>query len=176
MAGLKQVRTCYGKSVIDLAIISAKYGLLSECRVIDPYDFTFKCLNTKAIWELSDKLAIHKQVRTLISKYDVVFFLLGEKYVQALRLPFEGINTVNQIFLLGDSYAGLIHDSPNTHFVSAGEPLRNELSTTHNALKGLVFRKVCEHVCYDGLQVFKKIECDPQLIPDIARMTVSEQR
>lgn len=168
MAGLKQVRTCYGKSTIDLAIISAKYGLLNECCVINPYDFTFKGLNTEAIWELSDKLKIHKQVRTLISKYEVVFFLLGEKYVQSLRLPFEEVNTVTQIFLLGDSYKNLIPDLPNTHFVSAGADLAGKLGKMVIALKGVVFKKLCEAACRDGFQVFEQIKRNPQRLIEIA--------
>ena len=167
MVGLEQLRTCYGKSAIDLAVISAKYGLLSECRVIAPYDFTFKGLDTEAILELSDKLKIHKQVGTLISKYDVVFFLLGEKYVRSLRLPFEGLNAVTQIFLLGDSYKNLIPDLPNMHFVSAGTDLANKLGKMVIALKGIVFKKLCEAACRDGFQVFEQVKRNPQRLIEI---------
>ena len=49
MEGLEKVRnSLMEKQAIDLAIISAKYGLLSECDVIAPYNCTFQGLRKKA--------------------------------------------------------------------------------------------------------------------------------
>ena len=171
MAGLKQLREIYGQAVADLHIISAGYGLLSESDVIVPYNVTFRELKKKEILERSDNLQIHEQVETLIEGYDLVFYLLGKEYVQALQLPFEVPDTVTQIFLLGTGYGKLIPNLPITHFVPAGSDLARELGVMGVALKGDVFKKICERVCHDGLQVFDKIMRNPQLIPHIARST-----
>ena len=170
MAGLEEIREIYGSAIVDLHIVSAGYGLLAEDDIIVPYNVTFSGLNKSDLLARSNSLQIHERVETLVAGYNLVFFLLGEKYVQALQLPFEVPDKVTQIFLLGDTHSKLIPDSPNIHFVPAGDSLRSELNTTQTALKGLVFKKICERVCDDGLQVFDKIIQNPQLISDLACM------
>ena len=169
MEGLKQVRQVYGEQAVDLAIVSAKYGLLSECKVIAPYNCTFQGLRTNEILERSDSLQIHEKTEDLIKGYDLVFFLLGNEYVQALQLPFDVPDTVTQIFLLGKTHKGLIPYLPNVHFVPAGSELARELSVMGIALKGVVFKKLCGAVCREGLEVFERVRQNPQLILDLVR-------
>ncbi len=168
MAGLEEVRKVYGLAVIDLHIISAGYGLLAEDDVIVPYNVTFSGLNRGDLLARSDSLQLHEHVETLIAGYDLVFFLLGKEYVQALQLPFEVPDRVTQIFLLGTGYRKLIPDSPNVHFVPAGSDLARELGVMGVALKGFVFKLLCKVIRRDGLQVFEKVRQNPQLIPKIA--------
>ena len=168
MAGLEEGREVYGSAILDLHIISAGYGLLAEDDVIVPYNVTFSGLNTGDLLARSNSLQLHKHVKTLIARYDLVFFLLGKEYVQALQLPFEVPNTVTQIFLLGTGYRKLIPDSPNIHFVPTGSGLARELGVMGVALKGFVFKQLCDVVRRDGLQVFENVRQNPQEIPDIA--------
>ena len=168
MEGLEQIRKIYGQAVVDLHIISAGYGLLRECDVIVPYNVTFTGLKNRKLLARSDCLQIPERVGTLIANYELVFFLLGKEYVQALQLPFQVPDTVNQIFLLGDSYRDLIPDAPNTHFVPAGRDLARRLGVMGVALKGFVFKKLCEIAGREGLPVFKKVRRNPQMIRDIA--------
>ena len=168
MAGLEEVRKVYGSAVVDLHIISAGYGLLAEDDVIVPYNVTFSGLNKGGLLARSNRLQLHEHVATLISGYDLVFFLLGKEYVQALQLPLEVPDTVTQIFLLGTGYKKLIPDSPNVHFVPAGSALARELGVMGVTLKGFVFKQVCDVVRREGLQVFEKVRQSPQGIPDIA--------
>ena len=167
MAGLEEIGKVYGSAVVDLHIISAGYGLLAEDDVIVPYNVTFSGLNKSDLLARSNSLQLHERVETLVAGYNLVFFLLGEKYVQALQLPFEVPDKVTQIFLLGTGYKKLIPDSPNIHFVPAGSDLARELGVIGVALKGFVFKQVCEAVRRDGLQVFEKIRQNPQRIPNI---------
>ena len=169
MAGLKQLRGSYSQTVADLHIISAGYGLLGESEIIVPYNVTFTGLKKPELLACSNSLQLHEGVKTLITDYDLVFFLLGREYVQALQLPFEVSRKVSQIFLLGTGYKKLIPDLSNTHFVPAGSDLARELGVMGVALKGFVFKKICERVCREGLQVFGQIMQNPQLIPHIAR-------
>ena len=73
MEGLEQVRAYYGENVVDLHIISAGYGLLSESDVIVPYNVTFQGLKKKEILERSNSLQLHKYVEPLIAGYGVLF-------------------------------------------------------------------------------------------------------
>ena len=72
MEGLEQVWGVYGKRAIDLAIVSAKYGLLSEHDVIVPYNVTFQGLKKKEILARSDRLQLHERTKALIERYDLI--------------------------------------------------------------------------------------------------------
>lgn len=169
MEGLEQVRQFYGEQTVDLAIISAKYGLLRECEVIAPYNCTFQGLRTNEILERSRRLQLHERTKVLIRRYDLVFFLLGKEYVQALELPFGLTDAVTQIFLLGSTHRRLVPNLPNVHFVPVGRDLARELRVMGIALKGVVFKKLCDAVCREGLEVFDRVRQNPQMILDLVR-------
>ena len=168
MTGLEQIRESYGQKVVDLYIISAGYGLLNESDVILPYNVTFAGLRKTELVACSNRLQLHERVETLTDNYDLVFFLLGAEYVQALQLPFKVPEAVTQIFLLGTGSKNLVPNLPNTHFIPAGMPLARKLRTTNMALKGFVFKQLCAFVWREGLQVFEEIRQNPQQILDIA--------
>ena len=162
MEGLDQARARYGRRTIDLAIVSAKYGLLSEDNIIEPYDCTFRGLKVGDIAERGKTLQLHDSTKVLISRYKLVFFLLGKEYVRALQLPFA----VTRIFLLGAGLKNLIPDAGNVHFVPAGKGLATELGTTNTALKGLVFKRLCGVVSRQGLEIFERIKRHPERLID----------
>ena len=164
MEGLEKVRSKYGKHTIDLAIISAKHSLLTESDVIEPYDFTFQGLRKEKILEQSNRLHIHDKTEALIKHYDLVFFLLGKEYVQALQLPFDVPDTVTQIFLLGPTHRNLILDSPNVHFIPAGSDLARQFGVMNTNLKGAAFKRLCCIARREGLGVFETIRKSPQKI------------
>ena len=123
----------------------------------------------KKILELSNNLQIHERVETLIADYDLVFFLLGKKYVQALQLPFKIPDTVTQIFLAAPSWKYVFSKFlPDIHIVCAGRDLANQLdgATGYN-LKGFVFKGLCDIVYRNGLHVFEQIRRDPQMLVKI---------
>ena len=163
---LKHLRKTYSQTVADLNIISAGYGLLSEEDVIVPYNVTFSGLKKGELLERSNSLKLHEQVTSLISEYDLVFFLLGKEYVQALQLCFQIPDTVTQIFLAAPSwkyvFSGFLS---GIHVVCTGSDLVDQLdgATGYN-LKGFVFKRLCDAICRDGLQVFEQIRRDPQML------------
>ena len=176
MAGLKEIREVHGSTVVDLHIVSAGYGLLCEDDVIVPYNVTFR-KRKKEILELSDSLQIHECVETLIAGYDLVFFLLGKEYVQALQLPFAVPDTVTQIFLAAPSWKYVFSDFlPDIHVVCAGTDLAKQLDGANNYnLKGFVFKQLCDVVRREGLQVFEKVRQAPQEILNIVQ-TITDRR
>jgi len=66
---------------VDWYIISAKYGLINENYVIEPYDLSFKSMGKKDIRKLSKDLGIENKLSSVIKKHDKAFFILGEKYL-----------------------------------------------------------------------------------------------
>ena len=166
MEGLNKVRNKLGEQVIDLAIISAKHGLLMESDVIEPYDYTFQGLRKEEITEHSDRLQIHDRTQALIEGYGLVFFLMGKEYIQALQLPFDVPDTVTQIFLLGPTHRKLILDFPNVHFIPAGSDLARQFGAMNTNLKGAAFKRLCCIARREGLGVFETIRQTPQQILD----------
>lgn len=173
MKGLEKVRNRFGKQAIDLAIISAKHGLLRETDVIEPYNFTFQGLGRMEIVTYSNRIQIHEKTEALIRHYDLVFFLLGKEYVQALQLPFDVPDTVTQIFLLGPTHRELIPHLPNVHFIPAGRDLARQIGVMITDLKGVVFKRLCCAACRDGLKVFEMIRQTPRQIFDFIGCSTS---
>ena len=168
-AGLKKVRKQdqYGKTTVDLYIISTKHGLIKEDCVIDPYDVPN---NISPVLNGEGRDKLHQDVGKLIKDYDLVFFLLGGTYVKALQPPFNDVpNAVTQVFLIftrTKGYRNLIPESLQN--CEAVELHASEFRSGYTA-KGLVFNKLCEAVCSQGFQLFKEVKQDPQRLLEIAR-------
>lgn len=72
---------------IEVGILSAGYGLISEDRAIMPYEVTFAGMHKKEIKEWSGFLNIPQQVRqSLQEPYDLGVILLGDNYLEACQL------------------------------------------------------------------------------------------
>lgn len=172
MEGLKKVRNKFGGQVIDLAVISARHGLIMENYVIESYNCTFSNLTPMEVLEQSERLQIHEKAEELISGYNLVFFLMGKNYVRALRRPFEVPDSVTQIFLAGESYEHLIPE--NAHFIPAGTSVARQLCKTVYAVKGYMFKRLCCAACREGLGVFERIRHTPRLIFDFIGCSAEE--
>lgn len=169
MEGLEKLWSKYERETIDLAIISAKYGLIAGSDVISPYNYTFSGLPTEEILERSNSLQIHEKTGALIGRYDLVFFLLGKEYVWSLQLPFHFGDTeaLTQIFLAGNNVRNCLPD--NAHFIPVTPNLARRFGVMNIDLKGFVFKKFCFIVCQRGLSVFKEIKQNPQQFVELIK-------
>ncbi|MHC5726922.1 MAG: DUF6884 domain-containing protein, partial [Nostoc sp.] len=79
----------FGKEAVDVKIISAGYGLISEDKVIVPYSVTFNSMKNDEVYSWGNYLRIHEDFQQEIVGYDLIFVLLGDKYLRTLRLPVE---------------------------------------------------------------------------------------
>ncbi len=71
---------------VDLSIVSAGYGLISEKRKIAPYEVTFNTMKGPEVDEWAIRLGIHDDLIRTLEGYDLVFVLLGDKYLRAAAL------------------------------------------------------------------------------------------
>ena len=152
MKGVRNLRRCFGRGIVDLRIISPGYGLLNEDDLIVPYNYTFDDLTQEEIPQRSRVLGIHEEIECLLSSYDLAFFLLSKDYVTACELPFHVPNSATQIFLVAPSLEDTIPvDKPYIHAVCAGEELVDQLAEANNRnLKGVVFKRLCCVACREG--------------------------
>ena len=168
MEGVRNLRRCFGRGIVDLRIISPGYGLLSECDPIVPYDYTFRDLAPgQTIPQRSRVLGIHEKIKCLISSYDMVFFLLGADYITACELPFSVPNST-QIFLVASGGEGAIKaNGLYTHAVCVGPELVDRFSEANpRNLKGVVFKTLCAAACTQGIGVLEEVKKNPQLIKE----------
>ena len=163
MNGVKDLRRTFGRSIVDVRIISPGYGLLKEEDPIVPYDYTFDGQGRDEIQRRSRKLGIHEELERLLSSYDLVFFLLSAHYITACLLPFHVPNSTH-IFLVAPGLAGAINaNGLSTHAVCVGPELVNQLEGANpRNLKGVVFERLCTVACERGRnRTGNGCSCDP---------------
>ncbi|MEB3311644.1 MAG: tRNA-guanine transglycosylase DpdA [Snowella sp.] len=87
LSGVKTLREVFGQENVDLMILSAGYGLISEDKMIVPYEVTFNNLKSGELDKWAKVLNIRDDFEKAIVNYDLVFILLGERYLRSLALP-----------------------------------------------------------------------------------------
>ena len=97
MEGVKVLRDKYGSNIVDVSIVSAGYGLISENKEIVPYGVTFNTMSPKEIINWSRMLGINEAISAAIQGYDLILFL-GDKYLRALELPIQTMKNQRLIF------------------------------------------------------------------------------
>jgi hypothetical protein len=163
MSGLKEVWLIWGREILDLSILSAGYGLLDADDVIIPYDVTFDQFDQEA---LSDHVA-HLQLRSraceLVRQYDLVFYLLGGRYLAALGLPLEIPDQVQQILLTDRQSLDALPVAPNLQpVVAAGNEAARRWHVKAPHVRGFLFGRLCRQVAHHGPVVLEWLRHHPQ--------------
>lgn len=165
MEGISELRKVFGDEIIDLYIVSAGYGLISEEREVVPYEVTFNTMNSAAISNWSTQLKIHKDLNELIPKYDLVFFLLGDKYLKAINLPLESPRDDQKLLLLASGTSRKkIPSNPPYFFIEVGQEDAKSFSYGLVGLKGYLFKLLSQEMISSKGVLFEKIFNDPSLL------------
>ena len=173
--GVEALRAKYERAIVDWHIVSPAYGLLHESEDIVPYDVDFEHIPAGiCLQDRDDCPSIHGATESVISRhnYNLVFFLLNKDYVKALKPTFDMAKTVTQVFIVPkaaeDKIPSLLR--PKVHIVRADARLRRQIRGANmNKLKGMVFKRLCDIVCLEGLQVFDEVSQYPQRIVRMVR-------
>ena len=165
MEGIRSLREKLGKNIVDLCIVSAGYGVISESKIIVPYEVTFNTMNAAGIAEWSQKLKIHDDLVAFVKDYDLVFFLLGDKYLRAVSLPFEGTNSDQKIlvFASGTSKKLVPGDFPY-YFIEVGQNDAKSFSYGLVGLKGYLFKLLSQDIIASDGKLLEGIYHDPSLV------------
>lgn len=143
MKGIQNFRKQGGK--IDLAIISAGYGVLRENDVIVPYEVTFNSMSSKKIVAWSEQLEITQDFQELIKGYDLVFLLLGDKYLESInwkKIPIA--DNQKLIFFAGYSSKSRVLSKPGTYTLSIGENEAKHFKSGLIWIKGTLFANLLD--------------------------------
>jgi hypothetical protein len=87
MRSLSRLRAAWPARRIDLAIVSAGYGVLDEHQLIVPYEASFSGLPRVLAVYLAQRLAIAEQLRRRLANYEVCVVLLGGTYLTLAGPP-----------------------------------------------------------------------------------------
>ncbi len=87
MEGVQIIRSQYGNDACVVSIVSAGYGLIGEKRQIAPYNVTFHGAPKRFIRARGEKLRIPTELRSLVSGFPIVVFLLGDDYLTSAKPP-----------------------------------------------------------------------------------------
>jgi hypothetical protein len=104
--------THLAREAVNVKILSAGYGLIPEDKVIVPYSVTFNSMKNDEVYSWGNYLRIHEDFQQAIIGYDLIFVLLGDKYLRTLRLPVETHSNQTFIFFASNKSINYI-DSGN---------------------------------------------------------------
>jgi hypothetical protein len=143
MDGLRLLRT-YGVRV-DLSVISAGYGLVSEDCEIVPYDVTFATMSPLQIRAWADWLKIPSAVRLAVRGYTIVVLLLGESYLTAIDPPLEAA-AGQQLFFFARPGERRVHGLGVHHIPAGIAQLPDYPGASGISLKGVMFRALARAI------------------------------
>ena len=147
MQGVNSLRQTFGHTVVDLKIISAGFGLVSEEQPLPPYNATFADLSSSKILAIAQRLRIPQAINDLmLDAYDCAFFLLGESYLLSIGLPFSHKPNFPCLFLTGPSSHKRIPRRIPYHFVRVGQDDSIAFSYNLVGLKGQLFKLFAEQI------------------------------
>ena len=163
MKGVRAVWQEWGPEVLDLAILSGGYGVLSADDPIIPYDVTFDQFEGEALSEWGAMLQVPPRTAALAGQYDLVFLLLSGSYLKVLSLPLDVPDSVQQIVLTGEDSLELVPPKPNLHaFVAAEAAAARRWHVKAPHVRGFLFRRLCDQVVQHGPGVLEWLYYCPQ--------------
>ena len=131
---------------VEVAIISAKYGVLSESEEISPYDESFDRYSSREAKERAQSLQINEKLTRVANQHEVVIFLLSSRYLEAIEAPLH--SSAYQIYLSNSSFKS---DSVSGAVVPCGRKQATEMGVSPRLAKAIRFRRFVDTSLEIGL-------------------------
>lgn len=163
-----------GQYKIDYYIISAKYGLINATTKITSYNRTFAGKSFDKIQKMSKDLEIDKKLKRLIPKYDLIFWMLSDPYMEAIQDTLDEIDnfgkTTNVFFIPSsalDDYPTLEDEDYITLDVKDTKKYKAGLVM----LKGKYFLILADILTKDvpTISSLRKIKANPNYIEELIK-------
>lgn len=173
LEGVKIIRESSKK--VDIAIISAGYGVIREQRKIVPYEVTFNSMKSQEIDEWANHKHIPEDIKEICKSYDLIFLLLGERYLRAFKASLELRENQTLIALISEKSAknfSLI--GGKSYFLTLGAAEAKQYSFGLVGLKGYLFKRFAYKVGQSE-DLLEKVYTKPNLLKDIIEQDLIEQ-
>ena len=163
-----------GGHKIDYYIISAKYGLINANTKITSYNRTFAGKSLDKIEKMSKDLEIDRKLKRLIPKYDLIFWMLSEPYMDAIQDTLDEINnfgkTTNVFFIPStalDDYPTLEDED----YIALDVKDTRKYKAGLVILKGKYFLILADILTKDvpTISSLRKIKSDPEYIEELVK-------
>lgn len=168
--GVSLLRKTYGKEIVDLKIISAKYGLIDENREICPYNLSFSNMSAEKIDNWSKKLNINEELDKIIQNYKLTFFLLGADYLRSLKLPLDKLKSDQHlIFLASKTGKKYIPDHQQYYYLEVSINDAKDYGKNLIELKGYLFKLLAREISSKDKDILAEIYKNPDKLLDIIK-------
>jgi len=154
-AGVDALHRRLGAGAVRLKIISAGYGLLDEDAPVVPYEVTFNAMSRPEARAWARCLGIPGDVRRACAGHDLVIFLLGSRYVDALDPPLAAAPGQRLVFLVRPGDEPRLA-APGVTVVPAGQA-ETRYGAGMVALKGKMFRLFATAIAQAGEAVLEDV-------------------
>jgi Queuine tRNA-ribosyltransferase len=174
MEGIQLLRNSLGKHSVELAILSAGYGFISENQRIAPYEATFSGMKSEQVDKWGQSLELNKNFESLIQDYELVFVLLGNSYLRALSLPVRTFPGQTFIYLTSKSSSQYV---PPTDAKTGLMYLSNAEAKHYGyglvGLKGYLFKRFAEVAARQPL-LLNSVHATPDLFLNLVDRDVTQ--
>lgn len=175
MEGVRIMRDALGESAVDVSILSAGYGLISEKKMIAPYEVTFNGMKAHEVDSWAKHVGVHDDLESIVKDYEIVFFLLGDNYLRAVSLPIATNPHQALIFLASRSKASSIQGlSAKTFILPLSNPEAKKYRYGLVGLKGFLFKKMSKVIASQP-SLIKEILEEPGLTELFFEKNLTEQ-
>lgn len=150
MRGVQAFRTEHPDATVDVHILSAGYGVISEDRVIAPYNVTFSDMSDGDIRDWADAQEMPSEVRdVLAAPADLTLFLLGGKYATAAGIDENADLGSPVLFFCNKKTATMLPDLPQLKPVVVSQREATRFSEGIVWLKGHLARRLLVRLMRD---------------------------
>ncbi len=161
--GVQAVWDRWGQDTLDVAILSAGFGLLDAERSIIPYDVKSDEFPEGELAEWAQRIRLAERAQALVAQYDLVFYLLSGQFLAMLELPLGVPDPVQQIALTDRESMALLPNLLNLHGLVAdggAAAQRWHVKTSH--VRGFLFKRLCRQIAWHGPIVLEWLRAFPQ--------------
>ncbi len=157
--GVETLRTAFGPDAADLRIVSPGYGVIGEHDVIAPHSVSLTDFDRAELHLWAEHLGVPEAVRGIMAAYDLVFFLVGQCCLEAMRpplVPAEG----QRLVLLATEHYRRHYAVPGVTVLPTGRLAQANCEVGSIALKGYLFARFAQVVAREGPSLLQDLMGD----------------
>ena len=157
--GVDTLRAAFGPGAADLRIVSPGYGVIGEQDVIAPHSVSLTDFDRAELLRWADHLGVPEAVRHIMAGYDLVFFLVGQCCLEAMRpplVPAEG----QRLVLLATEHYRRHYAGPGVTVLPTGRLAQANCEVGSIALKGYLFARFAQVAAREGQSLLQDLMVD----------------